>query len=59
MQHQSDEDLQYGKNEKNTKGHTQELADPLNTIDATGNINFTHEEETNKAINFAGHEYQA
>ncbi len=34
------------------KGHTQDLTNHLNTIDNTGIIQFTHEEETCNAINF-------
>merc|ERR1719228_2454729 len=34
------------------KGQTQHLTDHLNTIDSTGNIQFTHEEEHNQTINF-------
>nr|XP_049602429.1 uncharacterized protein LOC125984529 isoform X1 [Syngnathus scovelli]XP_049602430.1 uncharacterized protein LOC125984529 isoform X1 [Syngnathus scovelli] len=38
--------------EKTKTGHTQHLTDHLNTIDTTGNIKFTHEEETDQAIAF-------
>ena len=38
--------------EKVMKGHTQELTDHLNSIDHTGNIKFTHEEETDRSIAF-------
>lgn len=38
--------------EKIKNGHTQELTDHLNSIDPTGNIKFTHEEECNKTIAF-------
>ncbi len=38
--------------EKVKAGHTQELTDHLNSIDDTGSIKFTHEEETNRSIAF-------
>ncbi|XP_060765135.1 uncharacterized protein LOC132873505 [Neoarius graeffei] len=38
--------------EKVKRGHTQQLIDHLNTIDNTGNIKFTHEEETEQSIAF-------
>ncbi|XP_060794656.1 uncharacterized protein LOC132897207 isoform X1 [Neoarius graeffei] len=38
--------------EKVKRGHTQQLTDHLNTIDNTGNIKFTHEEETEQSIAF-------
>lgn len=31
-------------------GHTQRLTDHLNTIDLTGNVKFTHEEEMEQTI---------
>lgn len=38
--------------EKVKKGNTQELTDQLNSTDDTGNIKFTHEEESDKSIAF-------
>ena len=38
--------------EKIKTGHTQQLTDHLNTVDNTGSIKFTHEEETNNEIAF-------
>ena len=38
--------------EKVKTGHTQQLTDHLNSIDHTGNIKFTHEEESDKSIAF-------
>lgn len=38
--------------EKVKAGHIQQLTDHLNSIDHTGNIKFTHEEETDKSRTF-------
>ena len=38
--------------EKIKTGHTQQLTDHLNTIDSTGNIKFTHEEEEQGSLAF-------
>lgn len=38
--------------EKNKTGRTQELTDHLNTIDTSGSIQFTQEEDANRTISF-------
>lgn len=38
--------------EKVKTGHTQSLTDHFNTMDITGNVKFTHEEEMEQTIAF-------